>query len=401
MSDPLLPSGEPTAAAPAASTIDSDPVSAPPVLAAAVPKPDAESNAEPGAGESGTEAEVTSAGDDTPGHSEAPGNIDDGAMHDAAAEPLTAADADADAATETTEAQATDTAAAATAAPVADRPAVPELSPAACAARLAELFPALFKGQPKPLKLRIQADIQQRVPGVFTKKSLSAFLHRYTTTTGYLIALTQTGQRFDLDGAPAGALDEVHVAAAANELARRRSMHEARRAAEQAAHRAAEAETRQARAAEDDARRDRAMLLRAFETSTLTRANFCALKRIAEPELDTLLATARQEAAQRAQEGWGDPRQDRSGPGPNERGNERWNDRRNDRPLDGPRSRPHDPRQAHPQNRRPEGRSELRADGRPQGPQDGRGPGGRPPGHGPRPEDRGPRRPAGPPKEPR
>jgi sRNA-binding protein len=172
------------------------------------------------------------------------------------------------------------------------------MSPAACAARLAALFPALFKGQPKPLKLRIQADIQQRAPGLFTRRTLSAFLHRHTTTTAYLIALSQAKERIDLDGAPAGELADEHREAAVTELARRRAVHEERRAAENAARRAAEAQARQAHVAADQARRERALLLRAFETSTLTRANFCALKRIDEAELDTMLATARQEAAQ-------------------------------------------------------------------------------------------------------
>ncbi len=170
---------------------------------------------------------------------------------------------------------------------------VPDLSPAACGARLGELFPALFgKHRPLPLKLRIQADIQQRAPGIFSKKSLSGFLHRHTTSTAYLIALGQSQQRFDLDGAPAGELAEEHRAAAQTELARRREVHEARRAAEQAA-------LQRERAAENDARRERATLLRAFETTTLTRANFCALKGIAEAELDAVLATARQEREQR------------------------------------------------------------------------------------------------------
>jgi sRNA-binding protein len=177
---------------------------------------------------------------------------------------------------------------------------IPEMSPAACAARLAALFPALFKGAPKPLKLRIQADIQQRAPGLFTRRTLSAFLHRHTTTTAYLVALSQAKERFDLDGAPAGELADEHREAAVAELARRRALHEERRAAENAARRAAEVQARQAHAAADQARRERSLLLRAFDTSTLTRANFCALKRIDEAELDALLATARQEAAQAA-----------------------------------------------------------------------------------------------------
>jgi sRNA-binding protein len=182
-------------------------------------------------------------------------------------------------------------------------PAVPDLSPAACAARLAELFPALFgRGASKPLKLRIQADIQQRAPGLFTKKSLSIFLHRHTTSTPYLVALSQSPTRFDLDGAAAGELAAEHREAAATELARRRGLHEARRAAENAARREEEAKARQANAAEADARRERAALLRAFETTTLTPANFCALKRIGEAELQAVLAQARLEREQRPPE---------------------------------------------------------------------------------------------------
>ena len=93
---------------------------------------------------------------------------------------------------------------------VADAPHVDaprsDLSLARCAALLAERFPALFgaDGPPKPIKLRIQVDIQQRAPGVFTRKALSIFLHRHTTSTAYLRALTASPHRFDLDGLPAG-----------------------------------------------------------------------------------------------------------------------------------------------------------------------------------------------------
>ena len=67
--------------------------------------------------------------------------------------------------------------------PAAAEAAAP-MSPAACAERLKALFPALFTGQAKPIKLRIQADIQARAPGVFSKASLSGFLRRYTCGTG-------------------------------------------------------------------------------------------------------------------------------------------------------------------------------------------------------------------------
>ena len=147
------------------------------------------------------------------------------------------------------------------------------------AARLRARFPALFDGPPKPIKLRIQADIQERAPGEFARRELSAFLHRHTASNAYLRALVRATQRYDLDGAAAGELSEEHRRAAADELERRRGLREARLARE------------------SDERRERAALLRAFETTTLSRDNFCALKGLAPERLDELLAQARQEAA--------------------------------------------------------------------------------------------------------
>lgn len=263
-------------------------------------------------------------------------------------------------------------------------PAVPELSPAATGALLAQHFPALFTpGQAKPIKLRIQTDLQQRMPGVFTKKSLSLFLHRHTTSTPYLKALVVSPQRFDLDGQPAGEVAAEHRDAAGVEVERRRAIVMAKRQAERQAQRpprpaaAAGGEPgpqqqprpprqdrpnhgerppgppRQDRgdrpdrpkrpdrppqprherpprperpqhaqqgprperppqqqqpqapaidpaiaalsAEEQAGRRERALLLRAWETTTLTRSNFCVLKRISETDLETQLTQARQE----------------------------------------------------------------------------------------------------------
>jgi sRNA-binding protein len=231
------------------------------------------------------------------------------------------------------------------------------LSPAECGARLAELFPALFvaPGAPGPfkaIKLRVHADILERAPGVFSKRVLGIFFSRYTTSNGYLKALVVEGaQRFDLDGQPAGAIADEHRAAAVEELARRRAIAAERRAAQRKAIAPQPAEPqherpprsprahlearrdderarppRPARPARDPrtarpaphtqrmaaspaaprdvpapalpadpARRERALLLRAFETSPLSKANFCVLKRITEAELDALLEQARSE----------------------------------------------------------------------------------------------------------
>lgn len=164
---------------------------------------------------------------------------------------------------------------------------IPDMSPAACAQQLKSRFPALFSGAPRPVKLRIQADIQARVPGVFTKQVLSAFLRRHTGTTAYLIALTKASQRFDLDGQPAGEVSDEHRQAANEELQRRRGVHDERRAAED-----------ERRALEQQQWHNRAQLLRDFQVTTLTRANFCALKGVAEDQLDGLLEIARREAAE-------------------------------------------------------------------------------------------------------
>jgi hypothetical protein len=76
--------------------------------------------------------------------------------------------------------------------------------------------------------------------------------------------------------------------------------------------------------AELEARRERAQLLRAFEGSTLTKTNFCVLKRISEAELDSRLVQARQEREARGP----DPRQEaRPEPRPDSRPEPRRDDR--------------------------------------------------------------------------
>jgi len=153
-----------------------------------------------------------------------------------------------------------------------------EMSPAACAARIKALFPALFGGAGfKPLKLRIQADIQERAPGVFSKAQLSAFLRRYTGNTGYLLALGKASHRYDLDGQPVAELSDEHRLAAREELQRRRGVQQERLELEQSQ------------------RRNRAGLLHDFERTTLTLPNFCALKGVTAEELPGLLEIARAE----------------------------------------------------------------------------------------------------------
>jgi len=171
-----------------------------------------------------------------------------------------------------------------------------QMSVAECAEQLKQRFPALFAGPAKPLKLRIQADIQERAPGVFGKQVLSAFFRRHTGSTGYLLAMTRSPHRFDLDGNPSGDVSDEHRKAAAEELARRRGVHQAK--LDQA----------------EEGRRYRAGLLRDFERTTLTPANFCALKGVTPQALDVLLATARREADERPRQM--PPRERERGAGP-------------------------------------------------------------------------------------
>lgn len=186
----------------------------------------------------------------------------------------------------------------------------PEMTPSECARQLKERFPALFAGNvAKPLKLRIQADIKERAPGVFTKAVMSAFLRRHTGTTAYLIALTKAEHRVDLDGQPAGEITDEHRQIAQEELDRRRAVHQERRAKEaeaeranrdkaRAEERAAQTQQREEQELQEQKRRNRAQLLRDFEKTTLTRANFCVLKGLPEADLDRVLEIARKEMAE-------------------------------------------------------------------------------------------------------
>jgi ProP effector len=239
-----------------------------------------------------------------------------------------------------------------------------EVSTAATGARLAELFPALFGGAPKPLKLRIQVDIQERAPGEFSKQALSAFFRRLTGATSYLVAVSRGKQRFDLDGQPAGELSEEHRQLAADELTRRRANQQARRVQEDAQ-----------REQEEAGRRQRFSLLRDFETTKLTTANFCALKGIAPEQLDGLLDQARKEAQEdaarpqrphhRPEHGHGRP-----GQGPGRRDGERRDGERGPRREGGRNEGRNDGPRAEAGGRRDDR-------GRPQGPRGPRGGGGR------------------------
>ena len=327
-----------------------------------------------------------------------------------AIEPAAVAAADAPAADAATPAPSADPAA--RAAQPAEATAAPATDPAArpaqedCGPQLKKLYPALFSNPPKPLKLRIQADIQARSPGLFTKPQLSAFLRRYTGSHAYLNALVKASHRFDLDGNPGDELSDEHRNAATEELARRRTNTQARIALE------------------NEQRANRATLLKEFEANTLPAAEFAASKGVPEGELQPLIERARKEALEpppapafnRDRRG---PQQQKRGPRPEgargprpprdaqpqaagapgvEGAAPQADGERPPRPprpprADGPRGpRPDAPRG--PRTDRPQGpRSDAAPQGdRPRGPLDApRGPRPDAPRHGPRPDNRGPR----------
>ncbi len=247
-----------------------------------------------------------------------------------------------------------------------------------CGPQLKKLYPALFSNPPKPLKLRIQADIQTRTPGLFTKPQLSAFLRRYTGSHAYLNALLKATHRYDLDGNPGDELSDEHRNAAGEELARRRTNTQARVALE------------------GEQRANRATLLKEFEANTLPAAEFAAAKGVPEAELEPLIARARKEALEPPPA----PAFNRDRRGPNPNRGPRPDGQRNPRPprdaqaapaadgtapqadaarpprpprADGPRpprgDRPQGARTDRPQGDRPPGpRSDAPRTDRPQGP---------------------------------
>lgn len=202
------------------------------------------------------------------------------------------------------------------------------------------------------IQARAPGQFSKRTLGIF-------FSRYTTTTPYLKALAASGAQRHDLDGQPAGEIADEHRTAAAEEVARRQAIAAERRAAFRkpvpwapAAPAADSGEPRPARerparderraegphdrprreeprrgpasprpaprhdappqrqvrpapraelpapaaaAPADPAQRERALLLRSFEASTISKANFCALKRISEAELDAALAQARAE----------------------------------------------------------------------------------------------------------
>ncbi|KLN65862.1 MULTISPECIES: RNA chaperone ProQ [Vibrio] len=100
-------------------------------------------------------------------------------------------------------------------------------------AYIAECFPKCFtlEGEAKPLKIGIFQDLAERLtddPKV-SKTQLRAALRQYTSSWRYLHGVKPGAVRVDLDGNPAGELDEEHVEHAKTALAESKAKVQARR----------------------------------------------------------------------------------------------------------------------------------------------------------------------------
>ncbi|MCG9679001.1 RNA chaperone ProQ [Vibrio sp. Isolate23] len=100
-------------------------------------------------------------------------------------------------------------------------------------AYIAECFPKCFtlEGEAKPLKIGIFQDLAERLsddPKV-SKTQLRAALRQYTSSWRYLHGVKPGATRVDLDGNPAGELEEEHVEHAKTALAESKAKVQARR----------------------------------------------------------------------------------------------------------------------------------------------------------------------------
>ncbi len=100
-------------------------------------------------------------------------------------------------------------------------------------AYIAECFPKCFtlEGEAKPLKIGIFQDLAERLDGdeKVSKTQLRAALRQYTSSWRYLHGVKPGATRVDLDGNPAGELEEEHVEHAKATLAESKAKVQARR----------------------------------------------------------------------------------------------------------------------------------------------------------------------------
>ncbi len=158
--------------------------------------------------------------------------------------------------------------------------------------KLFQLYPHLFGPVFLPLKLGIFQELLARHPDDFKRETLKAALGVHTRSARYLQSVAAGNQRHDLEGAAVDDVAPEHVYWALLELFRRR----------------------QARSKEDLRPKLRVQLMAAFEASGLARQDYLSRVQTRDVEANTLLEeafaerdqkAARQEALLRAFDGSG------------------------------------------------------------------------------------------------
>lgn len=106
-------------------------------------------------------------------------------------------------------------------------------------AYLAEKFPLCFsiEGEAKPLKIGLFQDLSEALKDDqrVSKTQLRQALRQYTSNWRYLYGCKAGAMRVDLQGNPAGELEQEHVDHAAQQLAQAKALVAQKRAAEKAA----------------------------------------------------------------------------------------------------------------------------------------------------------------------
>lgn len=136
--------------------------------------------------------------------------------------------------------------------------------------KLFELYPHLFGAEFLPLKLGVFQELMARHPEHFERAGLKAALGLHTRSARYLQSVAAGKQRHDLDGAAVEDVAPEHVYLALLELYRRK----------------------QSRSKEDLRPKVRAQVLAAFAGSGLTRQEYVARALVVAPDTSALLDDA-------------------------------------------------------------------------------------------------------------
>ncbi len=143
--------------------------------------------------------------------------------------------------------------------------------------KLFGFYPHLFGARFLPLKLGVFQELLARHPEDFQRDALKAALGVHTRSTRYLQCVAAGNQRHDLAGTAIEDVAPEHVSMALLELFRRR----------------------QPRSKEDLRPRLRAQLMEVFETSGLTRQDYLTRLQTRDADANTLLEEAFAERDQR------------------------------------------------------------------------------------------------------